>query len=482
MLLVASVGCGAPGDDADVARGGAGGASAASTGASSVGTGVTSGNGGSSNPGDDAGNAGGQAGQGGSISNDAGDLDARGPDFPDAGDAKSPVDSAPPIGDGGPSSLVGKKGLWDLPGLLRIRAQASTGALKPAYDQLIMQAEMALTVGPFSVMNKTTTPPSGDKHDYSGLARYYWPDPTKPDGLPYISKDGQSNPDVDSDKYDYHSMFTMSGSVTTLGLAYFFTRNEKYATKAHDLLKTWYIDAATKMNPNLNYAQSVPGLATGRQEGIIDTLQMAYMIDALEMLRDSPAFSPSEWDALSAWFTSFLDWLRTSTFGKGEEAASNNHGSWYDVQTMRYAIFLGNTTLATQLATMAESRRIAAQINPDGSEPQEISRTNSLFYSEYDCRANFDIAQLAVAVGVDLYGYKTTDGRSVRKALDYLAPYADPSKTWPNQQIMPDDRSQLVELLRRASVVYNAPSYEMTLERFYAATLPTNIVQLVYPQ
>ena len=123
---------------------------------------------------------------------------------------------------------------------------------------------------------------------------------------------------------------------------------------------------------------------------------------------------------------------------------------------MRYAIFLGNKDLATQLATLAEARRVASQINPDGSEPQELSRTNSLFYSEYDLTANFGIAQLAAAVGVDLFAYQTTDGRSLRKALDFLAPYADPAKTWPYPQIMPDDRSQLAPLLRRASVAFNA--------------------------
>src|SRR5262249_19620334 len=160
---------------------------------------------------------------------------------------------------------------------------------------------------------------------------------------------------------------------------------------------------------------------------------------------------------------------RTSDFGKGEEAATNNHGSYYDVQTMRYAIFLGNKDLAVQLATLAETRRIAAQINPDGSEPKETARTNSLFYSEYDCTANLDIAQLAADVGVDVFGYQTSDGRSLRKSIDFLAPYADPAKVWPYPQLMTDDRTLLIPILRRAGVAYNAPSYEQTLEKYYAS-------------
>jgi hypothetical protein len=200
------------------------------------------------------------------------------------------------------------------------------------------------------------------------------------------------------------------------------------------------------------------------------------------MLRDSPAFTAAEFTAITAWFTSFLDWLRTSAFGMAEEAATNNHGSWYDVQTMRYAIFLGNNTLATQLATLAKTRRIGAQINPDGSEPQEIARTNSLYYSEYDLTANMDIAQLAADVGVDLYGYQTADGRSVRKSLDFLAPYADATKVWPYPQIIMDDRTLLIPLLRRAGIVYNAPAYEQMLGMYYATALPSHITQLIYPK
>jgi hypothetical protein len=461
------------------------GAACSGTGTPST-TGPTAGGGGNTSAAG-AGGAplGGQSGQdaGGGAGGASGAGGAGGAMVPNGGSGGAGGDAGPPPStDGVPSSLVGKKGLWDLPGLLRIRAQASSGPLKPAYDQAVAQGDAALTVGPFSVMNKTTTPPSGDKHDYMGLARYFWPNPGTPTGLPYVSRDGLSNPDVDSDKYDYRSMLTMSGSVGSLGLAYFLTRDEKYAQKAHELLNAWYIDPATRMNPNLNFAQSVPGLFAGRKDGIIDTVQMTNMIDGLEMLRDSPAFTTAEFGAITTWFTSFLDWLRTSAFGRAEESSANNHGSWYDVQTMRYAIFLGNNALATQLAELAKTRRITAQINPDGSQPREIERTNSLYYSQYGLTADFGIAQLAAAVGVDLFSYQTADGRSLRKALDYLVPYADPTRVWPLPQLVVDNRRLLMGLLRRAGVAYKEPAYEQTLQMHYADVLPPNIMQLVYPQ
>src|SRR4051794_7814728 len=92
-----------------------------------------------------------------------------------------------PVGEAGTPNLLG---IWDLPGLVRIRAQASQGALKPAYDKAVAAANDALAVAPTSVTAKTKAPPSGDKHDYLSLARYWWPDPNNPNG-PYIQKDGQ---------------------------------------------------------------------------------------------------------------------------------------------------------------------------------------------------------------------------------------------------------------------------------------------------
>src|SRR5262245_42945004 len=68
-------------------------------------------------------------------------------------------------------------------------------ALRPATEALRRDADKALIAGPFSVTQKERTPPSGDKHDYLSLAPYWWPDPKSKDGLPYIRRDGETNPD-----------------------------------------------------------------------------------------------------------------------------------------------------------------------------------------------------------------------------------------------------------------------------------------------
>jgi hypothetical protein len=413
---------------------------------------------------------GGAAGEGGAAGDGAGN---------DAG--PSTGDDAGPALDAG--SFAKTAGIWDLPGLMRIRDQAASGPLKPAYDAAIKDADKAVLLGPFSVMDKTKTPPSGDKHDYMSLARYYWPDPQNPGG-PYIHKDGQSNREISGDGFDWQRKTDMGDAVTALGLGYFLTGNEKYAQRAKLLLETWFIDPATRMNPNFNYAQGYPGLPEGgRAEGVIDGLSFAFLLDAVELLRGSAAMTPSDYDGLSTWMTQMLDWLRTSTLGKGEESAGNNHGTWYDVQATRYAIFVGNASLANQLLTSSKQRRIAAQIQPDGQQPAETARTNGYFYSLYNLTALFDLAMLGQGAGVELFGYETSDGRGIRKAFDFMVPYVDPNKTWPYQQIdQPPPREMFLPLLRRASTAYKAANYEQVLETTFAAALPPDITELVYPK
>jgi hypothetical protein len=285
-----------------------------------------------------------------------------------------------------------------------------------------------------------------------------------------------------SDAYDYKSMYTVTGAITSLGLGFYLTGDEKYADRAHQLLAAWFITPATRMNPNFNYAQSVPGVADGRSEGVIDGLQFAFMLDAVELLKTSRYFTASDITALNGWFTSMLSWLGSNALALKEQSAANNHGTWYDVQVARYDVFVGNNMAAATVIKAAQAKRIAAQIDPDGTQPKEMSRTNSFDYVWYNLTALFDLAHMGKGVGVDLFTYQTTDGRSIKKALDFLTPYVDPQKTWPNQQINPPNRDVPMPVLRRASIAYQSASYEQLLQMYYASTVAANPLQLQYPK
>ena len=330
-----------------------------------------------------------------------------------------------------------------------------------ATKSAIKAGDKALTVEPLSVMEKKIEPPSGDKHDYMSVGPYWWPDPAKADGLPWIRKDGRVNPATRStDITDYPSLLKVAKAVEDLAEAYYYSGDEKYAAHATKLLEVWFLDPATAMNPNLNYGQAVPGANDGRSFGIIETVNWNNMLQYVPLLDGSKSWTPNNKKALQNWFVKYTDWLQTSDIGKAEDNTTNNHSSWYDVQVARYALFSDQPEVAREVLQKAAERRIATQIEPDGSQPHELGRTKSWSYSNMNLSALFELAQLAETQGIDLWNYKTDDGRSLKAALDYLAPYADPKKEWPHPQLEKPDTSKLVKLLNEGYRVYGDERYK----------------------
>ena len=184
--------------------------------------------------------------------------------------------------------------IWNPKHLAHVKQSLSQPVYATAYQQLLKEADQELGRAPRSVVMKEKTPPSGDKHDYMSQARYYWPDPTKPKGKPYISRDGESNPELE--KLDRNRLGSMANSVTTLSLAYYFSGDEKYARKATELIRVWFFNKATRMNPNLNYAQVIPGVDNdrGRCYGVIDSYSFVDMLDAVQLLGSSQSFTTKD--------------------------------------------------------------------------------------------------------------------------------------------------------------------------------------------
>lgn len=315
----------------------------------------------------------------------------------------------------------------------KIRLQNNDGNLKPAYLRLISEADAYLTFKPVSVMGKKELPPSGDKHDYMSLAPYWWPNVSKPDGLPYIRKDGEVNPEIHNYP-DKESMPKMCEAVYKLSLAYYFSNNEKYAVHANKLIEVWFLDSATKMNANLNYGQAVKGVVDGRAEGIIDTRIFIYLIDGAQLLQNSKAYTKENQTSLKKWFADFSTWLQTSDIGKDERDAKNNHGVWYDAQTLSYAVFANNNTMANKIILRAADR-LDVQMDSNGFFPFEVARTTSLHYSVFILNAFFTIAQLSEQVKNPFWTLKTTSGKSIQKGFDAILPFIIKEKVWPKKDV-----------------------------------------------
>lgn len=345
------------------------------------------------------------------------------------------------------------------------RVQLGDKTLAAALAKLEADARRAMQQqGSFSVVTKAVTPPSGDKHDYMSQAPYFWPNPDKPDGLPYVRRDGERNPELNKIT-DHNALDQMQRAVRTLSLAYYLKEDETHAAKATQLLRVWFLDPATRMNPNLEYAQFIPGVNTGRGVGLIETRGLAEVVDAIGLLAGSKSWTSADQKGLEAWFAKFLQWMQESRNGREENAAKNNHGTFYDVQAMSFALLVGRNSLAKQIAETAKEKRIALQIEPDGRQPLELSRTKTWNYSNMNLDGLMQLARLAESVDVDLWNYRTSDGRSIRGALEYLYPYATGDKQWTYQQIGGFEARLVFPLMRRAAEHYHDQKFNAAMLR-----------------
>lgn len=329
-------------------------------------------------------------------------------------------------------------------------SKSPDSAFNSAIAELEKEAKKALKTEILSIVTKEANPPSGDKHDYMSQAPYFWRNPNTPDGFPYIRKDGERNPEIKRFP-DHDLMDKMVESVETLSLAYFFTNKEEYANKASEILRMWFLDAKTKMNPNLEFAQAIPGLNTGRGIGLIETRGLTKVVDSIGLLENSKSWTKADQKGLEGWFDQFLKWMTTSKNGLDEAAAKNNHGTHYDVQIVSFALFVGKNEFAKNVLEKAKQNRIAKQIEPDGRQPLELERTKSWSYSTMNLEGFVLLAELGENVGVDLWNFKTQDGRSIRQAIEFLSPYLDGKKKWTYEQIEAFEPKKMYSIIRSAS-------------------------------
>jgi hypothetical protein len=368
-----------------------------------------------------------------------------------------------------PQALVHARQQW----------QAHDPAVVEVVKKIQQDADKALKGGPYAVTQKKHSLPGVDPHDYVSLAPYFWPNPDTSDHLPYVRHDGRRNPETRD--YDATPMGNMSGHVYALALAYYFTGDEKYAGRAALLLRAWFIDDATRMNPNLTHGQLVKGKNEGRPTGIIETLRLLNVIDAIGLLHGSKSMTDADQKKLESWFREYRNWLLESKTGQGEGKARNNHGTWYDVQVVIFSLFLGDEAQAKKTAEAAKEKRIAVQIEPDGSQPLELTRTKSFSYSVFNVSALTELADLGQRVGVDLWNYKTADGRSIRAAIDYLLPYALDEKQWTHEQIDALTPGGMFVPLRRAANAYHEAKYEAACAKVVGTDASASREALFHP-
>ena len=290
--------------------------------------------------------------------------------------------------------------------------------------RVLRGAEKYLKEAPRTVTATSSPRSAGGKHDYFSEGDYWWPDPKNPDG-PYIQRDGMSNPG----NFNDHrlALIRLSLIVPSMAAAYVLTRNRKFSEHGARHLRAWFIDEATLMNPNLQYAQAIHGRFTGRGTGIIDTLHLVEVARAVPRL-ELPA---RDVNGVKKWFAQYLDWMTTSDNGIAERDAKNNHGTCWVAQVAAFARLTGNEDLTAYCRNRLKTALIPNQEAADGSFPLELARTKPYGYSLFNLDAMAILVQTLTNPQDNLWTWQLPDGRGMARALAYMYPYIADKSRWP---------------------------------------------------
>jgi hypothetical protein len=321
--------------------------------------------------------------------------------------------------------------------------------------RLRAEAERRVKEGPWTVTSERPKAADLDPHDYYSEAPYWWPNPSNL-RAPFIRKDGQTNPA--RFLANKNALNSMTDAVFTLGAAGYLLDEPRYAQRAARVVRVWFIDPKTRMNPNLEYSQAIPGSSDGRGAGIIDGRVFIRAIQGMEFLARTGVWDEREQAAVRKWFEDYLRWLTRSENGFDEKHSGNNHASWWAAQVAAVASFVDNRAELRIAFDFYRDHILAKQIRPDGSAPREESRTRSLWYSAFNLEAYSTLCRIAQAHGVDLWTLRAKNGATVETVIDYLEPYLSDPRKWTREQIT-DFNNDGLYFVAFAGMGLNKPAY-----------------------
>ncbi|MFZ5831825.1 MAG: alginate lyase family protein [Planctomycetota bacterium] len=361
------------------------------------------------------------------------------------------------------------------------RISSGDQRLAAAVSRLQDEADSALTKGPFSVVNKPMLAPSGDRHDYFSHAIYVWPDPNKPDGLPWRYHDGRPNPEAR--KYDKGWLDELASASETLSLAGYLLGERKYSDRAALLIQTWFIAPETRQNPHFKYADVTPGKPDSGGPLITMSLTLPRIVESTQLLKAVGSWPEEDERALQKWFSEYLEWAEGTPYVAHNRKKNHNHITHYDLQAITIYRYIGRDDVARVRVEAVAGHQIAGQILPTGEMPQETRRTKSKDYTIMNLRGLMELAELERPLGVDLWSFRTDDGRCIRAALDYLVHHLNGDRPWPHEQIEPSNPDKLIPVLHLASRAWNDPEYEQILRKLVAeGEVRSHRVNLLFPR
>lgn len=288
-------------------------------------------------------------------------------------------------------------------------------------------ATVYLSETPKTITSSFCERSTGNQHDFYSEGDYWWPDDNNPNG-PYIRKDGLTNPANFTNHREALIHFSqLSGALAS---AYVLTNDKKYAQKLAEHLKAWFVNEATKMNPNLLYAQAIKGVATGRGIGIIDTVHLVEVTKAIHAIENSGSLSASDLATVKLWFTNYLNWITTHEYGIAERDNGNNHSVCWTMQVAAFAALIDDEKTMDFCRNFYKNTLLPNQMEKDGSFPLELKRTKPYGYSLFNLDAMTSICQILSTKNDNLFAYTTSDGKNIELGIQFMFPYIENKSLW----------------------------------------------------
>jgi hypothetical protein len=351
--------------------------------------------------------------------------------------------------------------------------------------RILAAADRFLTLAPTPLTTLRCERSPGTEHDYYSEAEPHGDTNAAP------VADAKSRPAVPPPfTAQRDALFTLGLAVPALTAAYVLTGDDRYAQHAGLQLRAWFVDPATSMTPRLDYAQVVaapPGQhdtvqpkaefegvssapAGGRMEGILETLPLVEIAQAIPFLAGSDALSDADRAALAGWFTDYLGWLtKAEDSGPRLPALARDHKdhhatSWL-LQVSAYTLLAQpkSTEPRAEARSLEELRHrfrtvtLRSQISENGSFLHELPSENPYRDSLFNLDMLAAVCLLLTTRFDNVWEYELEDGPGMRSAIAYHFPFIADSAQWPFRS----DATHFNELPgRRASLLFTSHVYQ----------------------
>ena len=185
------------------------------------------------------------------------------------------------------------------------------------------------------------------------------------------------------------------------------------------------------MNPSLLYGQAITRKVSGRGIGVIDMIQMVEVAQSVSVLEKSSLINNKDISDIKNWFTQYLKWVTTHSYGIDEREAKNNHGTCWVMQVAVFAKLVGDTSLLSYCNNRFKTVLLPSQMAPNGSFPLEIKRTKPYGYSLFNLDAMVTLAHVLSTQKENLFDFIGTGNVSIKKGIEFMFPFIANKASWP---------------------------------------------------